>query len=246
MLTIILIMLIFMGAGLLQGLTGFGSSLLAMPLLTLFLDVKTAVPLCILNSLIITLYLSYKLRGFMEMRKILPIIIGSLPGIYLGATFLKSVDAEVIKLLLGLLIISYGLYSLMSEPRTRKVQSLWAYLAGFGAGFIGSAFSAGGPPVIIYTTLKGWSKDIIKATLTGFFLFASISIAAMHAATGLTDAGVLKYFAASALFTFVGVYAGSLLYGKIGRRGYIKVILITLIALGAIMVITALQKIFTS
>jgi uncharacterized membrane protein YfcA len=242
MLTIVLIMLIFLGAGLIQGLTGFGSSLLAMPLLTFFIDVKAAVPLCILNSLIITLYLSYKLRGFMEMRKILPIIIGSLPGIYLGATFLKRVDSEIIKLLLGLLIISYGIYSLLSEPRIKKIQSLWAYLSGFGAGFIGSAFSAGGPPVIIYTTLTGWSKDLIKATLTGFFLFASMAIAVVHAATGLTDAGVMKYFAASALFSFAGVYSGSMLYGRIGRRDYIKAVLIVLIVLGFMMCITSVRK----
>jgi uncharacterized membrane protein YfcA len=38
-------------AGLVQGLTGFGSALLAMPLFLLFLDARTAVPLSILNGL---------------------------------------------------------------------------------------------------------------------------------------------------------------------------------------------------
>jgi uncharacterized membrane protein YfcA len=245
MLTIILIMIIFLGAGLIQGLTGFGSSLLAMPLLTLFIDVKSAVPLSILNSVIITLYLSYKLKGHMEARKILPLIIGSLPGIYFGATFLKSMDSEVIKLLLGLLIISYGLYSLLSKPQARKIKSLWAYLSGFSAGFIGSAFSAGGSPVIIYTTLTGWPKEIIKATLTGFFLFAAIAIASVHAATGLTDAAVIKYFSASALFSFAGVYMGSILYEKVDNQGYIRAILITLIILGLMMFLPAMTSLLT-
>ncbi len=246
MLTIILIMLTFLGAGLIQGLTGFGSSLLAMPLLTLFIDVKSAVPLSILNSVVITLFLSHKLKKHMEAKKILPLIIGSLPGIFLGARFLKSMDSAVIKLLLGSLIISYALYSLMSEPHVRKIKSVWAYISGFIAGFIGSAFSAGGAPVIIYTALNGWPKETIKATLTGFFVFAAISIAAVHAATGLTDAEVIKYFSASALFSFAGVYAGSMLYDKIDNQSYIRAVLITLVILGLMMAGTALQKILSS
>ncbi len=87
MLTFALVSLIFFMAGLIQGLSGFGSALLAMPLLTIFIDVKVAVPLCILNSFLITSYLSFKLKNYMEMKKILSLFAGSLPGIYLGISF---------------------------------------------------------------------------------------------------------------------------------------------------------------
>ncbi|HDZ84026.1 MAG TPA: sulfite exporter TauE/SafE family protein, partial [Nitrospirae bacterium] len=191
MITFALISLIFLIAGFIQGLSGFGSALLAMPLLTIFIDVKVAVPLCILNSLLITSYLSFKLKDYMEMKKILPLIIGSLPGIYLGIVFLKSMESNLIKMLLGIMIILYCIYSFSSHPGPRKLHRAWAYIAGFGSGFIGTAFSAGGPPSIIYTTLTGWSKDHIKATLTGFYLVGNIIIVIAHAASGLTNTLVL-------------------------------------------------------
>jgi len=236
MLTFMLVSLIFLMAGFIQGLSGFGSALLAMPLLTIFIDVRIAVPLCILNSFLITIYLSFKLKDYMEIKKILPLIIGSLPGIYLGIVFLKSMEPDLIKILLGLLIVSYCLYTLVFRPAPRKIHRAWAYIAGFGTGFIGSAFSAGGPPAIIYTTLTGWSKNHIKATLTGFFLIGNIFVIIGHAASWLTNTLVLKYMLASAGSVLLGVYLGSLFYDKTDTRVYLKVILITLMALGVMMI----------
>jgi uncharacterized membrane protein YfcA len=226
-------------AGLIQGLSGFGSALLAMPLLTIFIDVKVAVPLCILNSFLITSYLSFKLKNYMEMKKILPLLAGSLPGIYIGISFLKSMDAELIKILLGLMIVSYCLYTLIFQPAPRKIHSVWAYIAGFATGFIGSAFSAGGPPTIIYTTLTGWTKNHIKATMTGFFFIGNIIIIIGHAASGITNALVLKYMLISSGFVLLGVYIGSLIYDRTDTRSYLNIILITLTALGIMMIISA-------
>jgi uncharacterized membrane protein YfcA len=138
------------------------------------------------------------------------------------------------------MIVSYCFYTLVFQPAPRKVHRAWAYIAGFGSGFIGSAFSAGGPPTIIYTTLTGWSKNHIKATLTGFFLIGNIIIIAGHAASGLTNALVLKYMLASAGFVLSGVYLGSLLYDRTDTRAYLNVILIILMALGIMMIGSAL------
>jgi uncharacterized membrane protein YfcA len=235
-----LVCLIFLFAGFIQGLSGFGSALLAMPLLTVFIDVKTAVPLCILNSLLMTSYLFLELKDYMERKKIFPLLLGSIPGIYIGVHFLINAEPYLIKILLGVLIVSYSVYSLVFNPQPRKLHSVWAYMAGFGTGFIGSAFSAGGPPSIIYTTLTGWSRDHIKATLTGFFFISSIITAAAHATGGLINTPVIKLFAVSAVFVLFGVYAGSRLYKKIDRQEYIRIILIILVILGLMLIISAL------
>jgi uncharacterized membrane protein YfcA len=211
-----------------------------MPILTLFIDARTAVPLCVLNSLIISTYLFIELKGHMERNKILPLITGSLPGILTGIIFFKNAESESIQLLLGLLIISYGLYSLMTHRGPGSIHPLWAYPAGFCTGFIGSAFSAGGPPAVIYTSLTGWAKNQVKATLTGFFFFSSVLTVALHAASGITTDRVIKYFFASSLFVLIGTHIGSRLYGSVSRQRYIKSLLILLIILGIMMSFSAL------
>ncbi|MFZ5759699.1 MAG: sulfite exporter TauE/SafE family protein [Thermodesulfobacteriota bacterium] len=232
--------LIFLAAGFTQGVSGFGSALVAMPLLTLFLDIKIAVPLCMLNGLIITAYLSLQLRRHADWQKITPLLLGGLPGIVLGASFLKEADGDLIKLLLGLMIVGYALYNLLLTPAPRPIRPVWAYVAGFFTGVIGSAFSAGGPPVIIYTTLTGWSKDDIKATLSVFFFTTGVAAVVAHALSGLTTLTVLRYHALSAAFVLLGVWAGSLCYGRIKRESYLRIILSLLVVMGGMMIVSAI------
>ncbi len=234
----LLIGLIFLLAGFIQGMTGFGSALVAIPLLTLFLDIKSAVPLCMLNSLVITTFLSLKMRQHLDRKKITPLCLAAVPGIIVGSTLLKHVSSTVIRISMGILLIVYSLYSLFSKPKPRKLHKAWSYVAGFTSGAIGAAFSAGGPPTIIYTTLNGWTKDEIKATLSGFFLFNSYLTASAHAVSGLTTLQVFSFFLASAPFVLLGTVLGSICYGRIPRALYLQLIFAFLVLMGTMMIFT--------
>jgi uncharacterized protein len=238
MLSFFLVTFIFLLAGFIQGITGFGAGLVAMPLLLLFLDAGTAVPLSMLNGLLITAFLCLQLRQHLEWRKILPLCIGCLPGIYLGVVLLKRTDDAIIRVLLGSLLIGYGAYSILARPgpARRHLSRWWVYVAGFGSGALGTAFATGGPPAIIYTTLTGWDKDTIKATLSGFFFVTGTWMALAHAVAGLTTATVLGYLSGSAMAVLLGVWGGSRLYRRIGRRDYIRIILLMLIGMGIMMI----------
>lgn len=228
--------LIFLLAGFTQGFSGFGAALVAIPLLVVFMDVKTAVPLCVLNGLIITFFLTLRLRKHLDWQKILPLCLGALPGVYVGVILLKSASESLVRVLVGVMLIAYGIYRLVFQPKPKIIHSAWSYLAGFATGAISGAISAGGPPTIIYTTLTGWSKNQIKATLSGFFLVAGVMIALAHASSGITTAEVLQYFVSSAIFVIIGVVAGSTCYDRIGREAYIKFILIMLVFMGILMI----------
>ncbi len=240
MLPYLFVACIFLAAGFTQGVTGFGSALVAMPMLLLFLGAKTAVPLCMLNGLIITGFLTFKLKNHLEWRKILPLIIGCLPGIVAGVFFLKNADDDLVRIILGVMILGYVGYSLWGKPRVRKLPSFWAYIAGFGTGCIGTAFSAGGPPTIIYTTLTGWNKDTVKATLSGFFFTTGLFIAVAHALSGLTTIAVLQYFGASWLSVLLGVWAGSRLYDRFSQETYLRAVWILLTTMSFLMILQAL------
>ncbi len=236
MTTYLLAGFIFLGAGFIQGLTGFGSALVAIPLLALIIDIKAAVPLCILNGLIITIYLAVQLRRYLDRRKILPLVLGSIPGVFVGATLLKRVDSDVIRTGIGLLLISYSLYNLLARPRPLNPARIWGYIAGFLTGAIGAAFSAGGPPTIVYTTLTDWKKEEIKATLSGFFVLNGILTALVHVLTGVSTVTTAGYFAVTAPFVLVGTVLGSRVTGKIDRRTYLRIIYGFLIVMGVMLV----------
>jgi hypothetical protein len=220
-------------------MTGFGSALVAMPLLSLSLDIKSAVPLCTLNSLVITSFLAMRMKKHLDGKKILPLCLAAIPGMLVGVTLLKKVSSASISIGLGVLLIAYSGYSLLVRTRQRKLHPGWSYLAGFSTGAIGAAFSSGGPPVIIYASLTDWDKDEIKATLTGFFLFNSAMNAAAHAVSGLTTVSVLSSFSYSAPCVLLGTVLGSHYYGRIDRNLYLKGIFTFLIFMGIMMIVLA-------
>ncbi|MGI6657592.1 MAG: sulfite exporter TauE/SafE family protein [Desulfobulbus sp.] len=227
--------LVFLFAGAVQGLTGFGAGLMAIPLLTLMIDIKLAVGLCILHGLIITCSMAVDLRRYFEWSKIMPLFIGAIPGVLLGAYWFKHVDPNWLEVFLGVLLISYSLFNLLFRPKPLYLSSAWGYVAGFCSGAITSVISAGGPPSIIYTTLTGWKKEEMKATLTGFFLYNGIFTVVVYSFGGNFAKGTWTIFAITAPFVFLGTLLGSRLSRRINQQTYLRLVYILLIIAGLLM-----------
>ena len=237
--TYILICLIVFLAGFTQGLSGFGSILLSLPLLAIFLDIKTVIPLVALMALCITIIIFIQLWKYLDWKKIYPLLFGALPGIPLGVFFLKKLDKDLIQWILGIILIAYSLYSLFFRSSEKEMRKGWGYVFGFFSGCLGGALSAAGPPVIVYMSLQTWKKDTIKVTLQGFFLISGATVILFQALNGLTTLAVLRYFFISLPFIFLGTYTGSIFSGKIQEEQYKKVMLILLTFLGGFMIYRA-------
>ena len=228
-----LIVLITFLAGFTQGLSGFGSILLALPLLTIFLDIKTVIPLAALHGLLTTVILLIELRKHLDWQKILPLFVGSIPGIPIGVFFLKNMNTDTIQLTMGLILVSYALFSLFYQPVIWEMKMAGVSLVGFFAGCLGGALGAAGPPVIVYTSLQPWTKDKIKATLQGFYVASGLIVVLLHALNGLTTVPVLWYFLISMPALVLGTYFGSFFYGRISEKTYKRTMFILLALLGA-------------
>jgi len=236
MMTYLLVGGILFLAGFIQGLSGFGAILVSLPLLTIFLDIKTVIPLVALAAQAITLIVLFQMKRHLEWRKILPLVGGALPGILIGVVFLKKMDAVIIKWLLGVTLIVYSGYGLFVNRNKAGLGTGWAYFFGFLGGCFGGAFGAAGPPVIVYTSLSTWDKDQIKATLQGYFVLSGMVVVLAHAVSGLTTLPVVRLFAAGLPLLFIGTYVGSRFYGMIDEVLYRRIMLVLLAALGILMV----------
>ncbi|MFA5181270.1 MAG: sulfite exporter TauE/SafE family protein [Syntrophales bacterium] len=226
---LIVIMLL---AGFIQGFSGFGSVLLSLPLLALFMDVKTAIPLVAMMGVVLTILLLIPLWKELEWRRIWPLLAGAAPGVPLGVFMLKLMDGRLILTMLGVILVCYSLYGLLFPVIRRELGGIWAYVTGFLAGCFGGAFSAAGPPVIIYVSLQPWRKELIKVTLQGFYFASGLMVVTAQAITGMVTDMVLELFLYSLVPLTLGTYAGHFFFGKIKEETYRRVILILLLCLG--------------
>ena len=233
----IILCIIALFAGFIQGLSGFGSGLLALPFLILFLGVKTAIPLVALYGVALTLLLIVQLRQFWDWKKIYPLCAGSVPGVPVGVWLLNVLDAQIIQWIVGLVLILYALYSLLKRPAVMELSNGWAYLSGFLAGCLGGSISASGPPVIVYTSFQPWSMHQIKVTLQGFFIISGLLVIISQAIGGLMTESVFFFFVVSLPFLLFGTWIGALLYGRIKEESYRNIMLIILVIMGIFMII---------
>ncbi|MDZ7764518.1 MAG: sulfite exporter TauE/SafE family protein [Melioribacteraceae bacterium] len=167
----ILIGLIIFLAAFNQGLTGFGFAITSIPLLSLIIDIKEAIPIAALCGMFLNVYLTIQLRKSIKFDDIKLLILGSAFGIPVGAYFLSTADPFIVEKILAAIILSFVLLNSTNFIKPSGIENKWGPLFGFASGILGGAFNTNGPPILIYLYLKDWNKYKQKATITGFFYF---------------------------------------------------------------------------
>ncbi len=230
-------------AGLIQGLSGFGSALVAVPLLLLLLPVETVVPLMALLGLAISAFNLPHLHHAVRFAPVARLLAGYLLGTPLGLIFLTRAPEKLVLGTLGLLISAYALLALFG----RQPRSAWLRNGriGLGAvsGALGAAFSTNGPPVILHVAAHPeWEPDRQKATLVLFFLLSSGITILAHGAAGLVTQDVLRWFLWSTPMLLLGTLTGIWLYRRLGEHGYRQLTYGLVLAMGAMLLARSLSR----
>ena len=231
----LLLILIAAFAGFTQGMTGVGVIMVALPLMALFVEMKTVIPMVGLLALSINIVLGWQLRGAIRWRLCLPMLLAAVPGIPVGVYILKTVPSAILQTVLGVVLVAYGAYAVLKAPAPRELASLWAWVTGFIAGGLGGSIGASGPPVIVYTSIQPWPKDAIKATMVAFFLLTTVGISSLHALTGLITREVVVLYAVSLPGLAAGGALGMVCYRHIRTDAYKRLMLWMILALGGIL-----------
>src|SRR4051812_12614427 len=104
-------------ATLVRSTFGFGKALVAVPLLALRLPIMVAAPLAVMVSVLVALVVIAQDWRKIQMRSAAGLIVASLFGIPLGLLLLARVNDHLVRLLLGLVIVCFSLYSLVVKTR---------------------------------------------------------------------------------------------------------------------------------
>ncbi len=227
-----IVVLITLFAVTVQAASGFGLSLVSMPLLVGLIGIRTATPLVSMIGLTAELVLLFRYRHALNFTAIKQLSLASIFGIPLGVYVLRQVDAAIITPVLGILITSYALYALTS-PRLPKLQQVgWAYGFGFLGGVLGGAYNTSGPPIIIYGTCRRWEPASFKGNLQAYFLLKSVLTLATHTISGNFTAVVWRNYLWALPAIALGLFVGNLLDKRINPNRFRKAIFLLLIILG--------------
>lgn len=165
--------------GISKGGFGGGLGLIAVPVLSLFIDPRIAAAillpiLCAMDVASLT-----KFSKAWHKQSLLHLIPGALIGTLLGALTYSITNADMIRLIIGLLSLYFVAYYLWGKAYLENVNSrkkdkttahpikgtIWGMLSGFSS----YVAHAGGPPVAIYLLPQRLSKTVFASTTIAFF-----------------------------------------------------------------------------
>ena len=230
-------------ASFLGGVTGFGYSLVATPLLLLDgYALRFVVTVNLALAFVTRISVAIRFRHSMWPRRVALLIGGAVPGLWLGVAVLKAVDPTDIKVAAGIvtMIAAALLARSVSAPPPRRAIPGAAAIAGFLGGFLGSSTSLNGvAPVLLLARDKASPRSFL-ADLAMYFVGANaigLAILAIEH-TIRTDAlspAFLVWLPGSLLGNWLGTTLGPRLPEVAFRRLTLAVVFIA----GGITAITA-------
>ena len=113
-----------------RGIAGFGSGLIAIPLLAQILPLSVVVPMVGLLDYIASSSHGVKHRQAISWGDVLPLLPFTLAGVLTALYLFKTLDADLLRTALGGFIVLYAFYTLLSSGPGFRGSRLWAAPAG--------------------------------------------------------------------------------------------------------------------
>jgi uncharacterized protein len=230
-------------ATLIRSTLGFGEALVAVPLLALRLPLTIAAPLAVIVSVAMAAVIVAQDWRHVHLRSASGLIIAALPGIPLGILLLAKGNEHTVKLILGVLIIAFSVYSLAerSTLHLREDHRGWLLGCGFLSGVLGGAYGMNGPPLAVYGALRKWSPQHFRATLQGYFLVASFAGLIGFTVAGIWSAAITRYFVISLPVILIATLLGRAVNRRMQGHGFFRLVYAGLIAIGGTLIVEALM-----
>lgn len=219
-----------------RGVAGFGSGVVATPLLTFVLPLSVTAPLITVVGFFVSVRQAMRDWRLIVWRRVAVFIPGSLVGVALGLFAFKTVDPVALARWLGAYILLYAFYSLFGERIFKRTPTPPAWLihpvAGLGA-LVATIFGGlAGPIYVTYFDALNLSKGAFRVTVSTTLLALNLIRSVGYFATGVFRIDDIVLIAAAFLPVAVGTIVGDRLHDRLDPKAFRRAIGVLLIGSG--------------
>lgn len=201
-----------------QSVSGFGSALLAVPLLSFVVGSRSAVVLSASIFPLLTLSLVVGHRRHVLRRMLVAMTIPSLAGMPIGLWILDRAGSRLLEIVIGVAVIALAVF-LASGFRFPDRAST-DVIAGFMSGVLATSTSTNGPPLVLAMQSADASPDQVRGTLSAAFLVQAVLALVGFAITGHLDSHIGRLWLVALPGLAVGGLVGSTLRPSIDAQHF--------------------------
>ena len=240
----ILFILVVCSAYFIEGIIGFGATVIAIPFITSIFSIKVAVPAITAIVFFAASRIAIKNKEYINFKEYKKMIIPMFIGLPFGFLMFNYLPEKMLKSLLGLFIIAVSvkeLYLLNGKSLDENAlefeenNSFKDKIILFLGGIMHGAFASGGPFVIIYASSKLKNKHTFRATLALCWTTLNAFMTAKNIAFGAINLNVILLVAVTVPFVFATIILSNKVHSKIDSKYFSKFVYIRLIISGLLM-----------
>jgi uncharacterized protein len=235
----------FLIAGTVKGILGLGLPLVSLALLTVAIRLPEAMSLLLVPAFLTNFWQAIiGGNGKAILRRIWAFLVSATATVWIGASALTYIDLEFMSALLGTILVVYSSINLCGYHLTlSQHQETWlGPLAGVANGlFTGMTGSFVVPGVMFLQAIR-LPRKMLNQAMGMLFTLSTVALAfALESNNFLTiELGALS--SAALLPAAVGMIIGQRIRKKISEQIFLRVFFISLLSLGAYIVIHALNS----
>lgn len=240
----ILAILVFLVATVIKGWSGFGTNMIVIPVLAIYLGYEyiEAVVIVLTMNLFINVLMLIESKKFnlKSLGKIKILILFGFLFHILGLILLKDLDASILKIIGGSLIILTVINKAFRLKFVIKNKERYYIPVGMLSGLLNGMAGLGGLPVILLLSNSDMEKEEFKSTIISYFFMMSIISVFTFWIGGFYTSFILLNIAITVLFAIIGTLTGIYLSRRVSDKGFQVGLLFVLFFMGASMIYNAL------
>lgn len=211
---------------------GFGSSLLFVPMASMFLDLQSVLGITALYHVISNLSKIALFRKGFDKQLLFYLGIPSVLFVIIGAELSDHIDTAILEKALGLFLILLSLFFLVKSDwriqPTKSSQIIGGGLSGFLAGLLGTGGAVRG----IVLTSYGLTIDVFIATSAMIDLGVDVSRSIVYTVNGFVHQHDLYLLPILLVVSVVGTWIGKKILSQISENVFRKIVLFLILAVG--------------
>ncbi len=234
----LLLIIIGVGGGFVQRVSGFGMGIFVMLFLPYLIpSYTTATATSGLIFCILTVCNAITHRKSTQLKLVLPLLIAAMITIPIAIHLSSVASGTLMKKLLGVVLIAFSLYFLFFSQKIHIRPTVKnGLLAGALGGTLTGMFATGGPPVVLYLIHATTDKMIYFSTIQTYFALANLYSSGVRLLNGLITMEVVIFTVAGLIGCAVGTRLGSRVFDKLSGEKLKQVIYIGMIISGVLMI----------
>jgi len=226
---------IFLSAGVVKGLVGFGLPTLSLGLLVLVTSHPAAMTLILIPSFVTNAVQAVQ-GGSLKVlvQRLWPFFAAAFVCVWGGARLLTTLPAGVSETLLGILLVLYAAPGLSGVRLNVPKQSERpvATLAGFTNGVLTGLTGSFTVPGVFFLQSIGLPRDQLVQAMGVLFLVSTCGLALSLKSVDLLEINQLSLSAAMVLPALAGQWAGIKVRGRLSEAAFRRLVFLALLGLG--------------